>query len=89
MFHPYLATGVQGSPSFVGVDSHLCSAWLTPNSGLEGGSTGGGLTVWTQGKPRAGVLSHLDEGIRAWLEGPWIPVESVTAEAWNGPVSIP
>ena len=45
--------------------------------------------MWTQGKPRAGVLSHLDEGIRAWLEGPWIPVESVTAEAWNGPVSIP
>lgn len=45
--------------------------------------------MWTQGKPRTGVLSHLDEGIRVWLEGPWIPVESVTAEAWNGPVSIP
>ena len=31
--------------------------------------------MWTQGKPRAGGLYHLDKGIRAWLEGPWVPME--------------
>lgn len=30
--------------------------------------------MWTQGKPRAGGLYHLDKDIRAWLEGPWVPV---------------
>ena len=31
--------------------------------------------MWTQGKPRVWGLYHLDKGIRAWLEGRWVPME--------------